>query len=105
MQRLMGGWAGLGGLCACFCFYAGVRYLMLPEQMRFYYGVDLGLRMLTETSGVAFWTALNLSSVVFVLWSIVWRRRLVLPALAMLLCSWLGTWILAIVIDRPVPVL
>jgi hypothetical protein len=104
MQRSTGSWTKIGGICAVFCFYAGVRYVMLPEEMRFLYGYDCGLTTPLQTSVVAFWMALNLFSDIFVVWSIV-RKRFVWQAFALLFCSFMGTWILAVLIQRQVPFL
>jgi hypothetical protein len=102
MQKVRGNWTKVGAICAVFCFYAGVRYTALPEELRFPYGVDCGLPTSQQTSVVAFWVALDLFSVAFVIWSIV-RRRHVLQAVAIMFCAFLGAYILAIALDRQIP--
>jgi hypothetical protein len=83
MHKSARSFAKIGCFCALFCLYAGVRYVPLPEQLRFVYGVDCGLPMPQETSVVAFEEALVLFSASFVVWSIL-RRQYILPAFAIL---------------------
>jgi len=102
MQKVKGNWRKAGVICAAFCLYAGVRYATLPGELRFLYGVDCGLPTSGETALVAFWVALDLLSVAFVVWSIV-RKRHVLQSLAIVFCAFFGAYVLAVVLDRHIP--
>src|ERR1700733_9697917 len=104
MQKAARSFAKIGCTCALFCLYAAVRYVTLPEQLRFVYGVDCGLPKPQETSVVAFGEALVLFSASFVVWSIL-RRKYILPALAILFFALVGEFALALNLQRQIPVL